>query len=153
MIYGWEYEYAVGENARNVGDVFEWSPLGELPFGDVRMTPADSAQEGAIYRLWADYELDGALAARRSAWRGGQLRSLHARGSAGLEKGQQDALQDAARQAVRSLARGIERERPRVIRGRIALAKFPIITIANGEWAASAQFFVEIEEIQKYQGY
>jgi hypothetical protein len=153
MIYGWEYTYAVGEKARNVEDGFEWRPLGELPFGDARMTSADSAEEGAIYRLWADYELDGAQAARRGAWMGDQLRALNARGSAGLDKEQQDALRDAAKQAVRSLVRGIERERPRVVHGRIALAKFPVITIAGGEWAASAQFFVEIREIEKYKGY
>jgi hypothetical protein len=151
MIYGWEYEYAVGEKARNVEDGFEWTPLGELPFADVRMTPADSVQEGAIYRLWADYDLDTAQAARRGAWTGGQLRSMHARGRAGLEEEQHDALRDAAKQAVRSLVRGIERERPRTVRGRIALAKFPVITIADGEWTASVQFFVEIREIEKYQ--
>jgi hypothetical protein len=153
MIYGWEFEYAVGEKARNLADGFEWTPLGELPFGDVRMTPADSAQEGAFYRLWADYEMDSSQAARRGAWMGGQLRALHTRGSAGLDKDQQDALRDAAKQAVRSLVRGIERERPKTVRGRIALAKFPIITIASGEWAASAQFFIEIQEIEKYMGY
>jgi hypothetical protein len=153
MIYGWEYEYAVGEKARNVEDGFEWTLLGELPFADVRMTPADSVQEGTIYRLWSDYDLDTAQTARRGAWMGGQLRSMHARGRAGLDEEQHDALRDAAKQAVRSLVRGIERERPRTIRGRIALAKFPFITIADGEWTASAQFFVEIREIEKYQGY
>jgi hypothetical protein len=153
MIYGWEFEYAVGEKARNAEDGFEWRPLGELPFGDVRMTPAGSAEEGAVYRLWADYELDDAQAARRGAWTGGQLRVLNARGSAGLDREQQDALREAAKQAVRSLLRGIERERPRAASGRIALAKFPVITIARGEWAASAQFFVEIREIEKYKGY
>jgi hypothetical protein len=153
MIYGWEYTYAVGEKARNVEDGFDWVPLGELPFGDARMTPTDFSQEEAIYRLWADYEMDNAQAARRGAWTGGQLRTLNARGRAELGQDQQDALRDAAKQAVRSVARGIERERPRIVRGRIALAKFPVITIADGEWAASAQFFIEIQEIQKYQGY
>ncbi|MDR1229957.1 MAG: hypothetical protein LBK61_01005 [Spirochaetaceae bacterium] len=153
MIYGWEFEYVVGEKARNVEDGFEWRLLGELPFGDVRMTPADSVVEGAIYRLWADYELDAAQSARRGAWTGGQLRVLNARGGAGLDEDQQVAFRVAAQQAVRSLVRGIERERPKVVRGRIALAKFPVITIADGEWAASAQFFVEIREIEKYKGY
>jgi hypothetical protein len=157
MIYGWEFEYAVGEKARNAADVFEWRPLGELPFGDARMTPGDtpgeSAEEGAVYRLWADYEMDDAQMARRGAWTGGRARVLNARGSAGLDQDRQDALRAAAKQAVRSLARGIERERPRVVRGSMALATFPVITIANGEWAASAQFFIEIREAEKYQGY
>jgi hypothetical protein len=153
MVYGWEYEYTVGEKARNLVDVFEWMPLGELSFGDVRMRPTDSACEGSVYRLWADYELDGAQAARRGTWLAGQIRAVHARGSTGLENEQQDALRDAAREAVRSLAHGSERERPKAVRGRIALAEFPVITIADGVWVASAKFFIEIREIQKYKGY
>jgi hypothetical protein len=153
MVYGWEFEYEVGEKTRNLADVFDWTPLGELPFGDARMVPTDSQSGESMLRLWADYEMDASQTARRETWLGGQLRTIQARGKAGLDTGQQNALRDAAKQAVRSLVRGIERERPKTIRGRIALAEFPLITIAAGEWTASAKFFVEIREIQKYKGY
>jgi hypothetical protein len=153
MIYGWEFEYAVGEKTRNVAEIFDWTPLGELPFGDVRMTPDNAAQQRSIYRLWADYEMDPVQTARRGAWLGGQLRTLRARGRAGLDEDQQTALRNAAKQAVRSLVRGMERERPRIVRGRIALVKFPVITIADGEWTATAQFFIDIQDIEKYRGY
>jgi hypothetical protein len=155
MIYGWEFEYEAGEKARNVADAFDWTPLGELPFGDVRMTPDTSISmwEGAIFRLWADYELDESQAARRGTWLGGQLRMINARGRAGLSEDRQNALRDAAKQAARSLLRGNERERPKTVRGRIALAEFPMVTLTDGEWSATAQFFIEIREIQKYKGY
>jgi hypothetical protein len=155
MIYGWEFEYEVGEKARNMADAFDWTPLGELPFGDVRMTPDTSLsmREGAMLRLWADYELDESQTARRGAWLSGQLRMINARGRAGLSEDRRNALRDAAKQAVRSLLRGNERERPKTARGRIALAEFPMVTLTDGEWSATAKFFIEIREIQKYKGY
>jgi hypothetical protein len=153
MIYGWEFEYEIGEKARNAGESFVWTPLGELSFGDLRMTPDSSAREGSILRLWADYEMDAAQTARRNAWLGGQLRGINARGRAGLDEDRRDSLRDAARQAVRSLVRGGERERPKTVYGRIALAEFPVITLTDGEWSASAKFFIEIREIQKHIGY
>ncbi|MDR0639240.1 MAG: hypothetical protein LBG27_10160 [Spirochaetaceae bacterium] len=153
MIYGWEFEYEVGEKARNVEEAFDWMPLGELSFGDMRMRPDDSDREGSILRLWADYEMDAAQTARRGAWLSGQLRVINARGRAGLNEDGRNSLRDAAKQAVRSLVRGRERERPKTVRGRIALAEFPAVTLMDGEWSASAKFFVEIREIQKYKGY
>jgi hypothetical protein len=153
MIYGWEFEYEVGETARNVEEAFDWTPLGELSFGDMRMTADRSTREGSILRLWADYEMDTAQAARRGAWLGGQLRVINARGRAGLNEDEQSSVRDAARQAVRSLVRGSERERPKMVRGRIALAEFPAVTLMGGEWSASVKFFVEVGEIQKYKGY
>jgi hypothetical protein len=153
MIYGWEFEYEVGEKSRNVAEAFDWTLLGELPFGDVRMIPDKSDREGSILRLWADYEMDTAQAARRGAWLGGQLRVINARGRAGLNEDAQNSVRDAAKQAVRSLVRGSERERPKTVRGRIALEEFPTITLKDGEWSANAKFFVEIREIQKYKGY
>jgi hypothetical protein len=153
MVYGWAFEYEVGEKARNLADAFEWTPLGELPFGDARMLPSDSVREGSLFHLWADYEMDASQTARRNAWLGGQLRQVNARGRAGLRDTQQDALREAAKQAARSLVRGIERERPKSVRGRIALAAFPVITLAEGEWVASAKFFIEIQEVRKFHGY
>jgi hypothetical protein len=153
MIYGWEFEYEVGEKARNVEETFDWTPLGDLSSGDARMTADRSVREGSILRLWADYEMDAAQTARRGTWLGGQLRVINARGRASLNEDEQNSVRDAARQAVRSLIRGSERERPKMVCGRIALAEFPAVTLMDGEWSASAKFFIEIREIQKYKGY
>jgi hypothetical protein len=165
MIYGWEFEYEPAAPARGRNERFSWNPAGELSNGgispsDPRLKPDMVRYEraGSLLRLWTDYELDAVEARRRNVWKSGQLRMLNARGRASLDTDEPAAqaeaaaraLEDAAKNAVRSLARGLERERPKTIHGRAALAAFPIVTIAHGEWAALAQFFIEIREIESY---
>jgi hypothetical protein len=161
MIYGWEFEYEPAAPARGRNEYFSWNPAGELSNGGISLTSPRLKpdmlryeREGSLLRLWTDYELDAVEARRRNVWKSGQLRMLNARGRASLDTDEAEAgaraLEDAAKNAVRSLARGLERERPKTVRGRAALAAFPIVTIAHGEWAAQAQFFIEIREIESY---
>jgi hypothetical protein len=153
MVYGWQFDYEPGDRTREIEEVFDWMPLGELAADDPRITLAAVKYEGSIIRFQANYEMDAAQTARRAAWKGGQIRTMKAQGQSDLEQNRQEALKDAAKHTIRTMVRGSERERPKAIRGRIALAEFPVITISGGSWAATAKFFVEIQEIQKFKGY
>ena len=155
MIYGWDFEYDPAGRLRGGPEHFDWQPAGTIP-AEPPLVPdmPGFERDGSLLRLWVDYEPGPAETGRRNAWKTGQLRTLTARGRAGLDGTEPQAaaaaLQDAARNAVRSLARGAERELPRTIRGRMALAGFPVVTIAHGEWAALARFYIDIGEIEPF---
>jgi hypothetical protein len=63
------------------------------------------------------------------------------------------ALKDAARAAVREMLRGSERNRPQEASGFISLASFPRFYVDSGQWAASARFRVQINEIIPFAAY
>jgi hypothetical protein len=153
MVYGWRFEYEPGDRARGIEELFDWTPLGELAADDPRITLTAATHEGSIIRFQANYEADAAQASRRATWKGGQIRAMESQGRSVLEQSRQEALKDAAKRMIHAMARGSERERPKAISGRIALAAFPVIAIGGGTWTATARFFIEIQDIQKFKGY
>jgi hypothetical protein len=162
MIYGWSFQYDIGERARGIPENFELSPLGEVPFGDPGLYATDASVRGNQFFLWTDYRPTEAQKRRLGAWRTGTIRQAQAYGKGplgGPVEGadwiviKQTVLEDAARAAVRAILRGNERNRPREARGFIALAAFPVYWIDGGQWMASASFRVEISEITPFGAY
>jgi hypothetical protein len=162
MIYGWSFQYDIGERARRAPENFELSPLGEIPFGDPGLYATDAELRGLQLHLWADYRPTEAQKRRLAGWRSGTIRSAQANGEGPLggpvEGGdwvsiKRTALEDAARAAVRAILRGNERNRPKEARGFIALSAFPVYWIDAGQWMVSARFKVEITEITPFSAY
>jgi hypothetical protein len=155
-IYGWSFDYDIGEVARGIPEFFELSPLGEIPWGDpgLKVTHAD-LRDMRLW-VWMDYNLEESQARRMRTWTSSAVRTAQAIGHGPLElpnntatwiTTRQRALEDAARAAVRAMLQGSERNRPKEARGYISLHSFPIFWLDAGRWACSARFHVEIIEI------
>ena len=157
MIYGWSFQYEIGERARGIAEDFgELVPLGEIVWGDTRLTVTDIATRDSRMRVWVDYSLDDLQQRRLQSWRMGTVRNANATGFSPLNGSspdsnwidiRRDALTDAARVAVREMLRAVERNRPREASGFISLATFPRFFVSSGRLAASARFRVQITEV------
>jgi hypothetical protein len=169
MIYGWSFNYDIGERARGIEEKFELSPLGLIPWGDPRLQATDAELREQKLCLWTDYRLDENQKRRTALWRTGRIRSVQGRGLGplGMPVPEEDedsggnswldykrqGLEDAARAAVRAMLRGDERNRPKEARGFIALAEFPVYGIDAGRWTAFARFRIDVTEIIPFAAY
>ncbi|MDR2184760.1 MAG: hypothetical protein LBO80_03700 [Treponema sp.] len=162
MIYGWSFNYDIGEKARGIAEEFELTPLGAIPAGDPGLRVTDAQVRNMRFYLWTDYRLNEAQKRRFLAWKSGGARTAQAVGYGPLGGPvdaadwlgiKRKALEDAARAAVRAMLRGSERNRPKEARGFISLAAFPHYFIDGGQWAASARFRVELTGIVPFSAY
>ena len=162
MIYGWSFDYEIGERARRMSENMELTQVASIPFGDPGLRVTDMEIRDFRVRMWADYHLSEAQQRRLAIWRTGNIRNAQAvgyysmggpEGMAGWLAVRKAALEDAARAAVRAMLQGSERNRPKEARGFISLASFPNFFIDSGRWAASARFRVQITEIVPFSAY
>ena len=156
MIYGWSFNYDIGERARGIAEEFALTPRGAVPPGDPGLRVTEARVRNMRFYLWTDYRLTEAQKRRFLAWKSGGVRTAQAvgYGPLGGPAGAEDwldikrkTLEDAARAAVRAMLRGSERNRPKEARGFISLAAFPRYFIDGGRWAVSARFRVELAEL------
>jgi hypothetical protein len=174
MIYGWSFHYDVGERARGIEEDFSLSPLGLIPWGDSGLRVTDGEIRDQRLCVWTDYWPDESQRRRIAMWRAGRIRSVQAQGrgppgtpavsdpAAPADNGapprlwldyRREGLEDAARAAVRAILRGSERNRPKEVKGFIALAAFPVFGMDSGRWLVSAHFRVDITEIIPFAAY
>jgi hypothetical protein len=163
MIYGWSFHYDIGEKARGITEEFDvFEPLGEINWGDPRLGMIETETRDTKLRVWADYQLSEVQQKRMQTWRTGTIRSAQAMGYCPLPGPSPDSgwldirnavLKDAARVAIRQMLRSSERNRPKEVTGFISLASFPRFFIRSGQWAVSARFHVQINEIVPFAAY
>jgi hypothetical protein len=162
MIYGWSFDYEIGERVRNIPELFELTPLGEILFGDEKLHITDTKIKDEKFYLWADYRLNESQLKRMRTWQSGITKNAQAIGYGPLGgpinrddwlEMKKTTLEDAARAAVRGLLQAAERNRPKEARGYIALDSFPLFRIDAGQWTVSARFKVEITEIIPFAAY
>ena len=162
MIYGWSFEYALGERARGIAEAFELSPMGTIPFGDPGLFVTDAQVRDMRLYLWTDYRLNEAQKRRMGLWKSGKIQTAQAIGHGPLgdpvevtdwRSIKKATLEDAARAAVRAMLRGSERNRPKEARGYMSLAGFPAYWMDAGHWTTSARFRVDIQEIIPFGAY
>jgi len=162
MIYGWSFYYDIGEKARRIPEKLELVPVAVIPSGDPALRSTDVKIEDMRVRLWTDYRLTDAQQRRMQIWRTGNIRSTRAIGYGPLGGPVETsdwlvikmaALEDAARAAIRAELRGSERSRPKEASGFISLSSFPRFFYDSGQWAATAGFKLQIEEITPFAAY
>ena len=161
MIYGWTFNYEVGERARQIAEILELTPVAMIEQGDPSLRVTDTEIRDMRFRMWTDYHLSDAQQRRMQVWRGGTVRNAQAIGYGpsfieeypGWLELKKTALEDAAREAIRGMLRGSERNRPKEAVGFISLAAFPRFFIDGGRWAVSARFRVQITEIIPFSAY
>ncbi|MCL2184577.1 MAG: hypothetical protein FWB86_01810 [Treponema sp.] len=155
MIYGWSFNYEVGERARRINEKIELDSIAQVQFGDPALKVTETEIRDMQLRVWADYHLNDAASRRMNVWRSGTIRNAQAIGYGpshldeypGWLAVKKMALEDAARAALRAMLRGSERNRPKEVTGLISLASFPRYYVDAGRWAVSARFRVKVENI------
>ena len=161
-IYGWSFDYDIGERARHIPENFELTPLGTIPWGDPGLRVTHANFRDMRLWVWMDYHPVASQSQRLRAWKTGTVRTAQAVGygpmgypdrPAGWLEIKKTALEDAARAAVRAMLQGSERNRPKEARGFISLQTFPTYWVDAGRWACSARFYVEIREIVPFAAY
>jgi hypothetical protein len=162
MIYGWSFVYEPGERARSIPESLELEARGEVQAGDSELSVTDTAVRDGVFYMTADYPLDHARQNRMRQWRSAAVSRVQATGYGPLQgwagvtdrrQIKEAALQDAMKKAVRQKIRLTERNRPRAVTGLIALSKFPLYRMNNGQWAATAEFRIEITETIPFAAY
>jgi len=161
MIYGWSFNYDVGERARRIEENLDLTPRGVIEKGDPRLSVTDVEVSDNRLKIWTDYHLTDLQQSRMQTWRSGMIRSAQGIGYGpasiaeypGWLKLKQTALENAAKAALRTMLRGSERNRPKEVTGFISLASFPRYYIDSGRWTASARFRVQITEIIPFAVY
>ena len=149
MIYGWSFHYDVGERARNIEEILELTPIGDISAKDPRMVLTDVQMNGPIMYLWVDYRPEQTQLYRLEKWKAGSTRTAQGYGASPLED-KYAALEDAARATIRAILQGNERNRPKEASGFISLAAFPQYWLDKGRWAAFGRFRVNIQEITPF---
>ena len=161
MIYGWSFNYEVGERARLIKEDLDLEIHGTIQAGDPALKVTDTEFREMRLRVWADYHLSDSQQRRMEIWRTGMIRNAQATGYSpshldeypGWIEVKKLALEDAARAALRAALRGSERNRPKEVKGNISLASFPRYYIDAGRVTAFARFRVQITEIIPFAAY
>lgn len=161
IIYGWSYDYEIGEMARAIPEQFTLISRGSIPFGDPNLAVTDARLETSYLYVWMDYRPDSIQERRLEQWKSGTIKKVQAIGEGPLAgpggsnwlDGKRQALEDAARAAVRSLLRGTERNRPKHSTGFVALAAFPRYWVDAGRWQCGATFYIEVSDITAFSAY
>jgi hypothetical protein len=162
MIYGWQFEYEPGERARNLAENIEMRSLGEIRSGDERLKVSDARIKGDAFSMWSDYHLSSEQIYRIESWKSQNVIGVNAtgysslQGKAGVTERKDikfSALEDAACRSIRSYMRSQIKNRPRIIRGYIALSQFPVYRIVEGKWAATGRFRLHITEVIPFSAY
>jgi len=153
IIYGWSFEYALGDRARGIAERFDLEPLGAIPFGDPRLSVTDAGSDPSILHVWSEYRLDNDQARAAAVVREGTARRAQGTGSAPLSggtAGKEAALRDAARTAVRAVLGGSERNRPKEAYGTVSLEDVPRYWVDEGRFICSARFRVNVKRVVPY---
>jgi hypothetical protein len=161
MIYGWSFDYEVGEKVRQIEEYMQMEPVEIIKYGNPNLRVTDTGIRDGRLMVWTDYHLNDNQQRWMQIWTSGTIRTIQGVGFSpssideypGWLALKKMALEDAARAALRSALRGSERNRPKEVTGFISLVSFPRYFIDSGRWAATARFNVQITEIIPFAAY
>ncbi len=154
MIYGYRFVYTPSDRARGVADRFEITPLGEVRWGDPRLSVAWLLRQKDRVSGRIAYELADFQSARRRAWGTNTLPTATGRGEQSLFAGpdaRQESLTRAIEQAIRDYARGRMDNKPRELRGEVVIWEPPYTVFGAGTYLTTVKVKLRIEEAVPYR--
>jgi len=156
MIWGFEFAYTPYDKARSLAESFVLSPLGGLP--PEALAFASGSPKGAISELrsFVEYRPAAGLVDLMAGYAGDPWKGSQGTGKADMAlgvKGRRAAYEDALRQAVRSFLQGLDPNKPRLARGRVAFERPPTMAIIEGSYTARVRARVMATEVLPYKVY
>jgi hypothetical protein len=137
MVYGFDFVYTPSDAARSVGEVFELTPHGTIPWGDQRLTVADTRLEGHRLRALIRYELTAEQQSWRQAWQTGTIPKAAGEGTGNVFLGYREretAMVNAIKESIRNHLRPRLLNKPREVRGELLLWDLTGTYVAAGEY-------------------
>jgi hypothetical protein len=154
MVYGYTFVYTPSDAARHVEEIFELTPVAEIPWGSERLRVGETAVEGKRLTSRLSYGLSQPEALRRASWSSSALPLSTGVGQGSLFKGyteKQTALANAMKDAVRNHLRTRILNKPREVRGDVVLWEDPMTIVKAGVYITTAKVKLRIREIVPYR--
>ncbi len=156
QVFGFAFRYVPLDLAREIEEQFELTPVAELPWGHPGIRVRSSRQDDG--RLWARvrFTLREHEWRRLEAWSGSRIPVATGRGEASLLGGwtaKREAIEDGIKHAIREYARARVYNKPREIRGRVALYDQPRVIQRSGNYEARVRVRLDIDAIEPYAVY
>ncbi len=154
MIYGYRFVYTPSDRSRGVADRFELAPLGEIAWGDPRLSVAWVRRQDRRLAARVAYEMAEFQAGRRRAWSTNILPTASGRGEHSLFGGpdaRQASLTRAVEEAIRGYARGRIDNKPRELRGEVVIWEPPYTVVGPGTYITTVKVKLRIGETVPYR--
>lgn len=137
MVYGLAFVYTPSDAARSVGEVFELTPHGTIPWGDLRLTVVDTRLVGDRLHALIRYELTAEQQSWREAWQTGTIAKAAGEGTGNVFLGYREretAMVNALKESIRSHLRPRLPNKPREVRGELLLWDLKGTYVTAGEY-------------------
>ncbi len=156
MLFGWNFSYTPSDKMRNVEEYFEFTPKITLSKSDARLSFTNPRLENERFYVWLEYQRTPEMLAQRKAWDSIVYPKISGTGQGKVSEGTDGiitAFEQSLKNAVRSYAQGIEKNKPKEIRGSVLLIKTPRLYIDSGAYTADLDFFLQVGKIIPYALY
>jgi hypothetical protein len=156
LIWGFDFEYTPYDKARGLAERFVLSPLGSLKPDSLSFAPGARKAASGELRSFVEYRPPTALAEFMQSYMQDPWKGAQGIGKADMNlgiKGRMAAYEDALRLAVRAYLQGLEPNKPRLVRGRVAFERAPTMAILGGFYTCQARARVMVGEILRNKVY
>jgi hypothetical protein len=154
MIYGWTFVFTPSDRERRVQEVFQLTPVAEIPWGSPRLAALESEPVGTKLYARISYVMTEDERARRESWSSSAEAQSTGRGTGDLllgPPGKPAALAAAIRDAVRNHLNTRVLNKPREIRGEVVLWDDPQTIVRPGAYITTARVRLRVTEIVPYR--
>jgi len=153
MIYGFNFNYTPSDPVRQVKEVFDLTPIAEVPWGDPRLSVLSTRSTADLFFAQITYRPADFQVFRLQGWQSNSNDHASGSGSASYllgTPGRAAAVNAAIKNAIREYVRAREYNRPREIRGSLALLDPPRIGVQRGDYFAEVRIALDIRAILPY---
>ncbi len=156
MLYGFDFVYTPADPARGVADRFKLTPVAEIPWGDPGLHVLQTRTDGS--RLFASllYSLAPFQERWKQSWDSNLFPTASGRGSGSYYGGFPQKLasyRDAIKEAIRGYLRARVYNRPREVRGEVALEGSPSTIIESAKYFTTVTVKLKLDRIEPYKVY
>ena len=156
MLYGFRFVYTPYDSKRQIDELFTLDAIATIPWGDPSLIVTSSRVENKKLLVNLRYRISEYQEPWLRSWESGVLATSSGMGEKPMYAGHTQrlaAIEDALREAVREYLRAIVYNKPREVRGTLVLKKKPVIRIESGNYLASVQIALQIDEIVPYTAF
>lgn len=154
MIYGFDFVYNPGDPVRKVKESFDLKPVAELKWGDPRLQVIDTRTTEGQFFARISYRPADFQVTRLQGWQSSAIAHATGLGKAsylkGPKEGRHEAVVNAIKSAIREHVRQRVYNRPREIRGSLALIDAPRIIVDGGDYDATVRIALQVAEVVPY---